>query len=32
MYVLIAQSCLTVCDPMVGGGKAPLSMRFSWQE
>ena len=31
--VLVAQSCLTLCDPMdCIAHQAPLSMEFSWQE
>ena len=30
--VLIAQSCLTLCDPIDCSPKAPLSMEFSRQE
>ena len=28
----VAQSCLTLCDPIDGGYQAPLSMGFSRQE
>ena len=28
----VAQSCLTLCDPMTAAHQAPLSMRFSRQE
>ena len=30
--VLVAQSCLTLCDPMTVAHQAPLSMGFSRQE
>jgi len=29
--VLVAQSCLTLCDPMTAAHKVPLSLRFSRQ-
>ena len=29
---LVAQSCLTLCDPMTVAGQSPLSMGFSRQE
>ena len=32
MCVLVAQSCLTLCDPHVLAHQAPLSMGFSTQE
>ena len=32
MEVLVAQLCLTLCDPMVCSHQAPLSMEFSSQE
>ena len=30
--VLVAQACLTLCNPMDCSPPAPLSMDFSWQE
>ena len=30
--VLVAQLCLTLCDPMDCTRQAPLSLEFSWQE
>ena len=32
MCIFVAQSCLTVCDPWVVAGQAPLSVEFSRQE
>ena len=32
LYVLVAQSCLTVCDPWTVAHQAPLYMEFSRQE
>ena len=30
--MFVAQSCLTVCDPWIVAGQAPLSVEFSRQE
>ena len=32
MYMLVAQLCLTFCDPWTVAHQAPLSMEFSRQE
>ena len=32
MKVLVAQSCLTLCDPWIVANKAPLSMESSRKE